>query len=449
MPTDDQMNLDERYKYLRLMQPQYQAAGRTERGRMLDTMQTLTGLERKPLIRLLGSDLKRRPRQRERGATYGRAVDGALHVIAESYDYVCAERLTPNLMTMAEHLAAHHELVLSEELRVQLGQVSVSTVYRRLQRLRQDEPRLPRAKRGPANEIARSIPMRRIAWDERQPGHFEVDLVHHAGSSSDGQYVHTLQLVDVATGWSERAAVLGRSYLVMADGFRRCQARLPFGLLELHPDNGVEFLNDLMVRLWREQAHIPTLSRSRPYQKNDNRFVEQKNRCLVRDYLGSARLDTVPQTNLLNQLYDRMWLYYNFFQPVLRLAEKVIVDDGPTHRIKRRFDRPQTPFERVCASGVLAEDRRDVLERLYQQTNPRRLRQEIYDLIDQIVAMPGAKPGRTEDVRGTLWPAGQWEPLPRSGSAGHSPPPPTLPAPAAGGPPRRHSPERPVQEHPR
>ena len=435
MPTDDQMNIHERYKYLRLMRPPYHSAHRSERGRMLDTMERLTGLARKTLIRQLGRDLKRHPRRRERGVTYGREVEAALRVIAESYDYLCAERLTPNLVAMAEHLAVHHELVLCDELRTQLAQISLSTVYRRLQRFRQDEPRLPCAKRGPANEIARTIPMRRIAWDEHQPGHFEADLVHHSGPSSAGQYVHTLQLVDVATGWSERAAVLGRSYLVMEDGFRRCQARLPFAILELHPDNGAEFLNDLLVRFWKD-AKIPHLSRSRPYQKNDNRFVEQKNRSLVRDYLGEGRLDSVRQTNQLNQLYDRMWLYYNFFQPVLRLAEKVIVDDGDRHRIKRRFDLPQTPFERLCARGVLADDQRQTLERLRQQTNPRQLRQDIYDRIDQLMRTPGAKPGQTEDVRRTLWPAGWWKPLPRgvprgtppSLAAPHSPGKPAVPA---------------------
>jgi len=256
--------------------------------------------------------------------------------------------------------------------------------------------------------------MHAIAWHERQPGHFEVDLVHHGGPTSDGQYIHTLQLLDIATAWSERVAVLGRSYLVMEDGFRRCQARLPFPIVELHPDNGVEFLNDLMVRFWKDALPVPHLSRSRPYRKNDNRFVEQKNRCLVRDFFGPVRLDTVAQTILLNQLYDRMWLYYNFFQPVLRLAGKVVLDDGNTHTIRRRFDQPRTPFERLGASGVVSIERRQALEPLRHDTNPRQLRQEIYALVEQIVRAPGARPGKTGEVRKTLLPAGCWSGLSRS-----------------------------------
>lgn len=411
MATEDRMNIHERYRYLRLMQPEYQAAGRAEQSVMLDTMEIVTGLDRKTLIRRLQSDLKRKPRQRQRDKTYGVAMDRALQVIAESYDYICAERLTPNLLSMAEHLAAHRELHLGDTLRAELRQVSVSTVKRHLQHLRQDDPRLLQPARHPVNEIAQLIPMKRLAWDERQPGHFEVDLVHHSGATSEGQYIHTLQMIDVATGWSERAAVLGRSALVMEDGFRRCQARLPFAALELHPDNGSEFLNGPLLAFWQNSLKIEQFSRSRPYHKNDNRFVEQKNRSLVRDYLGTERLDTVRQTNLLNEVYEQMWLYYNFFQPVLRLAEKVAVETEQGHVIHRRFDQPQTPFERLCASGRLTKDRQQMLERLREQTNPRQLRTEIYEGLDHLMSQAKAKPGKTENVYRTLLPAGRWSPL--------------------------------------
>lgn len=354
MANDEHMSIQERRKYLRIMQHAYQTAKRSERGRLLDTMQTATGLNRKTLIRLMAGDLKRQTRPRERGRAYQRDVDQALRVIAESYDFICAERLTPNLVALAEQLAAHAELHLTEALRQQLSTVSISTVKRRLAAWRQDEPACQRRAPQPPARMVQSIPMRRIAWNERQPGHFEVDLVHHAGASAEGQYVHTLQMIDVATGWSERVAVLGRAYLVMEDGFRRCQARLPFPVLELHPDNGSEFLNDLMLDFWKKQPHSPAWSRSRPYQKNDNRFVEQKNHTLVRVYLGTGRLDTVLHTNRLNELYDRLWLYYNFFQPVMRLAEKEVTRTGDAVSIKRRFDQPQTPFERVCAAGARA-----------------------------------------------------------------------------------------------
>ena len=245
--------------------------------------------------------------------------------------------------------------------------------------------------------------MKRIPWHQQEPGHFEVDLVHHCGSSASGEYVHTIQMIDVATAWSERVAVLGRSYLVMKDGFKRILARLPFPVQEFHPDNGNEFFNHHMLRFWRGLKPKPELSRSRPYHKNDNRFVEQKNSTLVRAYLGYDRLDTVAQTLAVNQLYDKMWVYYNLFQPVMRLSEKIwIREEGQSSRTKRRFDKAATPFDRLCATKAISPERKEQLEALRDQTNPRQLRQEIYDLIDYIASLPCAVPGVTEDVRRTL-----------------------------------------------
>jgi hypothetical protein len=204
MAADEQMTLSERRKYLSLVQKSYRAADRTDRRQLLNTMVEVTGLNRKSLIRLMASDLTRRPRQRQRGQEYGLELDRALRVIAESYDYICAERLTPSLLAMAEHLAKHGELHLTELLREQLASISESTVYRRLARLRQDAPRRTRRPPRPTSGLAGSIPMRMIAWDERQPGHFEVDLVHHSGPSATGEYVHTLQTRTCGVGRCDR-----------------------------------------------------------------------------------------------------------------------------------------------------------------------------------------------------------------------------------------------------
>ncbi|MFQ5904268.1 MAG: integrase [Candidatus Binatia bacterium] len=410
MPTEDKMTIDERRKYLRIMRPRYLGSNRKGRSELLDEMEKVTGLDRKTLIRLMSGSLARRPRRKQRGRTYGPAVDDALRVISESFDYLCAERLTPNLVWMATHLAAHGEMKVSPALLEQLGQISVSTVRRILKRIGQDRPRLPRKGPERANRVTRDIPMKRIPWDEQVPGHFEADLVHHCGPSASGEYVHTLQMIDVATGWSERVALLGRSYLAMEDAFCRILTRLPFLVREVHPDNGGEFFslqdpvgNHHLVRFWKEKVRGVYLSRSRPFQKNDNRFVEQKNDTLVRRYLGYDRLDSAAQTRAVNDLYDKLWLYYNFFQPVMRLKEKTYIPrEGQSSRIKRRFDQAQTPFDRLCSTAAIPQDRREELERLREQTNPRRLRREICELIDHIFALPGAVSGETEDVFQTL-----------------------------------------------
>jgi len=404
MAADDPMTVDERRKYLRQMQKRYRKASRKGRSQLLDEMEAVIHLHRKSLTRLMKGDLARKARSRQRGRTYGIEVVRALKVIAESFDYLCAERLRPNLVWMAEHLAAHGEVELSPGLIGQLGKISVSTVRRILKKLGQDEPRLPRKGPQEANRYRRNVPVRRIPWNESQPGHFETDLVHHCGISASGQYVHTLQMVDVATGWSERAATLGRSYLVIQDAFRRILARLPFKVLEIHPDNDSAFFNVHLAKFWKNTAKDVQHSRSREWHKNDNRFIEQKNATLVRAYIGHDRLDTVDQTDLLNSLYDRLWLYYNLFQPVMRLEEKLILalPDG-RRRVRRRYDRAQTPFDRLCATDALPAVARHQLEALRSVTNPRQLRQQIYDLLDALHRMPCAVDGQTEDVYLTLF----------------------------------------------
>jgi len=405
MAIEDPMTIDERRKYLHLMQKRYLQADRSEQGRLLDEMQVVTKLHRKALIRLMNDSLERRRRSRQRGSVYGPEVDDALRVIAESMDYICAERLTPNLPWLASHLAAHGEMEVSSALLYQLERISVRTVSRVLARAQQDQPRLPRKKPRQPNAALRDVPMRRIPWDEHQPGHFEVDLVHHCGFSASGEYLCTLQMVDVATAWSECVAVFGRSYLVIQDGFSRILARLPFPVIEVHPDNDSAFFNNHLLHFWKELAQGVRLSRSRPYQKNDNRIVEQKNSSLVSALLGSDRLDTVAQTLLANQLYDRLWAYYNLFQPVMRLTEKSFSQETQGARVKRRYDRASTPFDRLCATAAISQEQREHLQALRDRINPRQLRQEIQDLIDYLLSLPGATPGITEDVRLTLFAA--------------------------------------------
>jgi hypothetical protein len=401
MPAEIKMTISERRKYLMRMRLRYVQANRTERSRLLDEMEQVTELHRKSLVRLMRTAPERKPRQRQRGRSYNHEVDDAIRVIAETLDYICAERLTPSLLPTAQLLMAHGELTLSAPVLEKLGQISISTVKRILRRIRQDQPRLPR--RGPerALQVLAQIPAQRIPWDIAQAGHCEVDLVHHCGPSSSGEYLHTLQLIDVLSGWSERVAVLGRSGLVMEAGFRRILARLPFDLLELHSDNGSEFLNNHLWRFFKDELPGLHLSRSRAWHKNDNRFVEQKNQSLVRAYLGFDRMDTLAHVRLVNRLYDQMWLYYNLFQPVLHTVEKTrLAAEGQRPHLRRRYDTAQTPFQRLCAAKAIDPQRQTCLEQLRQQINPRRLRREIHALIDVIAALPTAS--QPVDVRDTL-----------------------------------------------
>ena len=391
MPDDERMSIDERRKYLRLVAPRYARAARMERSRLLTEIAAVTGLHRKSVLRLLnGPTLDRAPRRpRSRRNRYGAAVQDVVRVVWETCDYVCAERLTPGLLPLARHLAGFGEVMLSPEIEAALGCISRATVQRLLHRFWRDSPRLPRRKPQPANVLLREVPMERLSWAIDCPGTFETDLVHHSGPVTEGEYLHTLQMIDIATGWSERVAVLGRSQTAMVEGFERVQRRLPFQIHHLHPDNGSEFFNNHLIRYFGQEVTGLTLSRSRPFHKNDNRFVEQKNNTLVRAYLGYGRLDTPQQCVAVNALYDKLWGYYNLFQPVLHLIGKDIV----AGKMKRRWDRARTPYQRLLDSGALSEEQQIRLQGLYEQTNPRQLRNDIYRALGQLADLPRTSMG--------------------------------------------------------
>jgi len=380
MLNDEKMTVNERRKYLKLVAPRYVKSGRIERSQLLTEMEQVTGLHRKSLVRLMHMPSLERTLKKTRfkRRKYGAAVADTVRVIWESLDYVCAERLTPALPETARQLARWGELSLTSAVQEKLGSISRATVQRLLQRFQQDTPKLPRRRPQPPNQLLREVPMGRLGWDIPIPGSFETDLVHHCGSAAAGNYVHTLQLVDIATGWSERVAILGRSQEAMVKGFRKVQERLPFPIAHLHPDNGCEFFNDHLIRYFGEEVTGLRLSRSRPYRKNDNRFVEQKNSSLVRAYVGYQRLDSSTQCAALNALYDQLWTYYNLFQPVLHMMRKEVVNG----KLRRTHDLAKTPYQRLLASGILSTEQELELALLYARTNPRELRKTIYNAID-------------------------------------------------------------------
>jgi hypothetical protein len=389
MPTEDEMTLTERRKYLKRMKPRYMKATRGERSALLSEMEQVTGMHRKSLIRLLhAQSLERKKRQSPRGRRYGKEVEEVIVVVWESLDYICAERLTPNLLSMAQHLARFGVVKLTRDLEEQLHRISRATVSRVLRLYRSRRRRLPQKGAERANQVTKGVPMGRLAWDISEPGHFEVDLVYHSGENTAGEYGHTIQMIDVATGWSERVAVMGRGQRAMQAGFEHLLQRLPFAVVELHPDNGSEFFNAHLVRYWKEKVVGVQLSRSRPYRKNDNRFVEQKNDTLVRQYFGDVRFDRPEQIEMMNALYEQMWLYYNLFQPVMHLVEKTTRGD----KVHRKWDQACTPFERLKATGKLTAEQQQRLQTLYEQTNPRTLREQIYQGLAQLweQSMPSA-----------------------------------------------------------
>jgi hypothetical protein len=396
MAETDSMSIDERRKYLHKIWGRYRDSTKQGKGQLLTEAEEVTGLHRKSLMRILNGRLSRKKREKQRGKRYSCEVEDALLIIARCLDYPCAERLKPNLSWMAEHLAVYGELKLDAELCQLLANISITTMKRLMKKRGKAEAKLA-FRKSPGQQqkqLSRIIPIQRIDWQTEEPGHFEVDLVHHCGPTTGGIYVYSLQMVDIAIGWAEPTAIYGNSFQATKDGFDYLLARLPFNVIELHPDNGAEFINQLLYRHWHTLVPNLQVSRSKPYRKNDNRFVEENNHSLIRAYIGHSRFDSLEQLTCLRALYDKLWLYHNFFLPVMHLKEKRITE----HKTMRRIhDQALTPLDRLIQTAVLSKAREEELLETRRAINPMFLRSQIDALIEKLLALPCLKPGEKLD----------------------------------------------------
>ena len=382
------MSINTRFEYLRSMQTRYEKANRTGKGALLDEMQAVTQLSRKHLITQMNrADLRRRARSRERQREYGDDVAEAMTIIADTLDWICAERLQPVLGEMAECLISWGEMEATADVLEKLNRISISTVGRILSRIR-PSPRLPRAYPGRRAEtsVQQAVPVSIIPWDETEPGHFEVDLVHHGSPDEEGQLIYTMQFVDVLTGWSERFAIMGHSFETIWHTIKKSQAICPIPVREIHSDNGGEFINQPLISVFGQELVNTYQTRGRPGHSNDNRMVEQKNSSLVRAYFGYDHLHTLEQLQAMNEIYEEMRLYYNLFQPVLRQIERTAVSgpDGIT-RTRRKQDRAKTPLQRLIeATPPISRQTRERLLALRDHTNPLQLKRSIHSRLQAL-----------------------------------------------------------------
>ena len=359
---------------LRAVRPRYVKASRAEKSRILDEFVASTEYHRKYAIRLLlhGAPRPTRRKRRGRKSPYRTPkVMQALVFIWETCDRICSRRLHPHLPEMVEVLERHGELILSPETKALLLAVSRATIDRLLAPKRLKPRRRGFSTTKPGTLLKRAIPVRAgTEWDEQQPGFVEVDLVAHCGDRADGEFIHTLSLVDILTAWFECQAVANRGQAAVFDGLMTVQGRLPFPLRGLDSDNGSEFINHHLYRYCQDQNIVFT--RSRPYRKNDQAHVEQKNWSVVRRQIGYDRYDTPQALAAINELYGLMHLYVNFFLPVLKVKSKKRVDG----KMKKKYDQAQTPYQRVLASPVVSEEVKAQLRETYRSLNPVTLRRK-------------------------------------------------------------------------
>jgi hypothetical protein len=221
------------------------------------------------------------------------------------------------------------------------------------------------------------VPIDRYDWDEQRPGALEIDLVEHNGGDSHGHFAYTLNVVDIVTGYSRRRAILGRAQAVVLGALRLILDDWPFPPWGLHSDNGSEFFNDQLNRFCQAQHY--EFTRSRPYKKNDNAHVEQKNKQYVREFVGYDRYDTSEEVDWLNEIYKHLDLYANLVQPMRKVVSKKRVGK----RTRKKFDTARTPLTRLIEANIMTGVTKQRLRDVEQSINPLALHHEIENLMDQ------------------------------------------------------------------
>jgi transposase InsO family protein len=291
----------------------------------------------------------------------------------------CGKRLAPFLPELLAVLERHGELTVPSDVRAALRALSAATIDRLLAPARQRHQRQPQAPQAAPRALQLATPLRLwSAWADATPGMVQADLVLHCGEATAGFYLATLTVVDVASGWQEYRAVWGTSKRPVQGAMTEIQRRLPCALRELHTDNGGEFLNETLVS-WCTREGIRR-TRGRPYRKNDQAYVEQRNWTGVRQLVGYDRYSTQTALVRLQRVYELSRLYQNFFQPV----RKLIGREREGSKVRKRFDVAQTPYQRLLSSGVLGEPDATALREQYERLNPVQLRQQLDAALTQL-----------------------------------------------------------------
>lgn len=367
------MTLMSRRELLKEAHKRYWRAGKKEKTRILDEFVRYTAYHRKYALALLDGHYVHHPATtRRRKRIYPQEVTDALVMIWKVCDRIASRRLHPFLPEMVRILERQGTLQLSAEIRALVLRVSRATMDRLLQPARRAQVPHGRTTTKPGSLLKKAIPIRTWAgWDDAQPGYLEIDLVAHCGESTAGDYLATLDCVDVCTGWCECIVPVNRGEQAVLAALQRVRERLPMPLLGIDADNGGAFINAYMYKYCTAEKIVYT--RGRPYEKNDQAYVEEKNWMVVRRHVGYDRYVGDLARDALNRLYRDLRLYVNFFQPVMKLLEKTRVDG----KVKKVYDTAQTPYQRVLASPSISQEKKSILTALYQTLDPVALHQTI------------------------------------------------------------------------
>ena len=385
------MDMHSRNQYLKVLQERYFITkSKKEKSKILNEYCKNTGQNRKYVIRKINSPTSSIPKKRKRKKEiYDGYVRAALAQVWEIFDHPCGQRLAPVLKEQIDNLRDLGELLIPDEVAEKLKKISSKTIDRALKHQKEVMHLKRKHHRGNNPLIYQKVPIKAGGWDRSLVGQVQIDLVEHCGQSASGLFINSVSCAEIATGWWEGEAIMGKGQERTFNALTNIRKRAPFSWLEMHSDNDRAFINYHLVKYAEEEGI--GFSRSRGYKKNDNCFVEQKNSTHVRATFGHLRYDTDKELEVINDLYrNELRLYKNFFQPVMKLKEK-IRDKGKVHR---KYDVPKTPYQRLIESDQISEKTKKKLEELYRSLNPAQLKRKIDKKIHLLFEVYEEKNGR-------------------------------------------------------
>jgi hypothetical protein len=423
----EQLKVATRREVIQAVVSRYQASSRPEKQQILNELTKVTGFHRKHALRVLKrwrtSTQDPRLAAKPRAGLYDEAVQQALGVLWEASDRLCGKRLKQAIPGLVEAMERHGHLQLAAEVRCRLWAVSAATIDRLLKPMR--EPGRPSRRRAGVGSLLRNaIAVRTFGdWHDPAPGYFEMDLVAHCGKSVVGSYAHSLVLTDIASGWTECAALVMREQTLVVQTLEQLRAKLPVPLRGLDVDNDSAFINETLISYCRQRGL--ELTRCRAYRKNDQAWIEQKNGAVVRRLVGYGRLEGRAGAAALARLHEVARLHVNFFQPSFKLKAKR--REGA--KVTKQYHAPATPCERLLASDRVSLEAKEQLRRTLAALDPVKLLHDIRQAQKELVALemrdaPESATVESEDLGrfvaslSTAWRNGEMRPTHRQGSRG-------------------------------
>lgn len=369
------MSLESKRELVKKAKGRYLKAPREEKTKILDELEKNTELVRNYLVQILSAKIDldyTNPINKKRKETYDANVIHYLKKIWTTFDYPCGQRLEPMMSEYITVLEKFKELILPDFIKTKLLKIKSATIDRRLIKFRTFRHKKVFSTTKPGSLLKKNIPIKTSSWDENRLGFGELDTVAHCGSSASGEFIFTLTYTDICSQWTISEAVMGKAQNRIKKSLENISQRLPFPLKGIDPDNGGEFIN------WQLYNHCLAnnieFTRGRPYMKNDNAHIEQKNYTHVRKLVGYKRLNQEHQLNKLNDLYWNEWDFYkNFFIPNKKLIEKKRVGA----KIVKKYDIPKTPYQRLLLHKDFPENEKVKLKAIYAKLNPAEIKRSI------------------------------------------------------------------------